>query len=457
LLEGLVNVMRIWQLRRTAGGGHPQASGLVTRFFRFWWSYRVELTAFWGTYWFFDLLTNLVGPHVASWVFYALLALVCFCRPIRRRVRAVFSRSGLRRRFAQAVRSTGCPGFSDAVPRPGPIKATMAGQLMRVRLCAGWDLEQLAKRAAAIAAYLGVREVRVLPDRTNAGVAEVAVIRRDPLSGGKPLPWPWLDKAMTSLWDPIPVGVDEDGNGVEMLLPERNVLIGGEPGAGKSVALSMLVAAAALDAGVRLSLFDGKLVELAMWEGCAEHYVEEKLDEAIKVLEELGSDMVERYRYLKVNFRRKITREDTQFPLRLVVVDELAVYTATGDKKLCDKFSSLLRDLVSRGRAAGIIVVAATQKPSSDIVPTSLRDLFGFRWALRCSTPQASDTILGSGWASRGFTASTIDAADRGVGLLLAEGGMPVRLKAYYLSDDDLKVLARRAEALRTADVERAS
>jgi DNA segregation ATPase FtsK/SpoIIIE-like protein len=140
-----------------------------------------------------------------------------------------------------------------------------------------------------------------------------------------------------------------------------------------------------------------------------------------------------------------------------VVVDELAVYTATGDKKLCDKFSNLLRDLVSRGRAAGIIVVAATQKPSSDIVPTSLRDLFGFRWALRCSTPQASDTILGSGWASRGFTASTIDAADRGVGLLLAEGGMPVRLKAYYLSDDDLKVLARRAEALRTADVERAS
>ena len=73
---------------------------------------------------------------------------------------------------------------------------------------AGGDMQSLA-----IAAYLGVREVRVLPDRTNAGVAEVAVIRRDPLSGGKPLPWPWLDKAMTSLWDPIPVGVGEDGDG----------------------------------------------------------------------------------------------------------------------------------------------------------------------------------------------------------------------------------------------------
>ena len=43
MLEGLANIMQIWQLRRSAGGGQMQASGLLTRFFRFWWSYRVEL------------------------------------------------------------------------------------------------------------------------------------------------------------------------------------------------------------------------------------------------------------------------------------------------------------------------------------------------------------------------------------------------------------------------------
>jgi DNA segregation ATPase FtsK/SpoIIIE-like protein len=47
-----------------------------------------------------------------------------------------------------------------------------------------------------------------------------------------------------------------------------------------------------------------------------------------------------------------------------------------------------------------MVTVATTQKPSADVVPTFLRDLFGFRWALRCSTPEASDTILGRGWAS---------------------------------------------------------
>jgi hypothetical protein len=461
VLEGLANIVSIWQLRRSAGGGQMAASGLVTRFLRFWWSYRVELAAFWGTYWFFDLLTASIGPHLASWVFYALLAVLLFCRPVRRRMRAVFTRSRLRRRFARAVRSTGCPGFSDAVPRPGPIKATQAGQLMRVRLCAGWDLEQLAKRASAIAAYLGVREVRVMPDRSNAGVAEVAVIRRDPLSGGRPLPWPWLDKAMTSLWDPIPVGVGEDGDVVEVSLPERNVLIGGEPGAGKSVAISMLVAAAALDPYARLSLFDGKLVELSMWRRCADHFVGADLNRAIEVLKELRADMEDRYGYLMDEGRRKITRGDQdRFPLRLVVIDELAVFTAGlggEDKKLAAECSNLFRDLVSRGRAAGIIVVGATQKPSSDIVPTALRDLFGFRWAMRCSTPQASDTILGSGWATQGFTASSIDGRDRGVGFLLSEGGWPVRLKSYYLSDEDLRTLAKRAEALRSADEEGAA
>src|SRR5207253_8952844 len=136
---------------------------------------------------------------------------------------------------------------------------------------------------------------------------------------------------------------------------------------------------------------------------------------------------------------------------------EMALFT-TGlggdEKKLAAECSNLLRDLVSRGRAAGIIVVAATQKPSSDVVPTALRDLFGFRWALRCSTPQASDTILGSGRATKGFSATSIEGKDRGVGLLLSEGGVPVRLKAYYLSDDDLKILVRRAEGLRKPDLE---
>src|SRR5207244_8872090 len=164
---------------------------------------------------------------------------------------------------------------------------------------------------------------------------------------------------------------------------------------------------------------------------CADHFVGADLNRAIEVLKELRADMENRYAYLMEEGRRKITRADQErFPLRLVVIDEMAVFT-TGlgrdEKKLAEECSNLLRDLVSRGRAAGIIVVGATQKPASDVVPTALRDLFGFRWALRSSTPQASDTILGQGWATQGFSASSIDAADRAVGFLLHAGLIPVR------------------------------
>ena len=82
-------------------------------------------------------------------------------------------------------------------------------------------------------------------------------------------------------------------------------------------------------------------------------------------------------------------------------------------------------------------------------MPSALRDLFGFRLAMRCTTPQASDTILGQGWASAGADASEIPGAQRGVGYLLAEGERPIRMRGFYLADDDVAAIAERAAAQR--------
>ena len=94
-----------------------------------------------------------------------------------------------------------------------------------------------------------------------------------------------------------------------------------------------------------------------------------------------------RYDRLDADRRRKITPDDSAHGVhpKVAVFDELAYYSATvGTKQERERFAVLVRDLVARGRAAGIIVIAATQRPSSDIIPTSLRDLFGYRWAFRC-------------------------------------------------------------------------
>jgi hypothetical protein len=319
-----------------------------------------------------------------------------------------------------------------------------------VRVPAGGQVPDLEAEAERLAAFLAVREVRVTRELDSARHARVVVLRRDPLADPVPIPWPLVGAGELSLWRPIPVGVDEDGSEVTVSLPERNLLLGGEPGAGKSNILQLLVAVGALDPSVRLTLLDPKLVELAGWQGSAARLVGPNVGDAIDVLKQLITEVDDRYLTLLANRARKVTEGDG-LPLHLVGIEELAYYTNGPDRKAAQAFSTLLRDFVARGRAAGMVTIATTQKPSADVVPTYLRDLFGFRWALRCSTPDASDTILGRGWASQGYSAASVDPATRGVGWLLQEGGIPTRLRACWLDDLTLADLARRAEQARGA------
>ncbi len=260
---------------------------------------------------------------------------------------------------------------------------------------------------------------------------------------GRPSPGP------LSIWDPVHLGIDEHGKHVCVGLAERNLAIAGEPGSGKSVALNLIAGHAALSLDCQLVLVDGKRVELGLWRACADTFVGPSITDGIEALRHLQSTMDSRYDELLAAGMRKITR-DSGVRVVVVIIDELAYFSATvGDSKQQKEFVALVRDLVARGRAAGVIVVAATQRPSADIVPTSLRDLFGYRLAFRCSTNASSDVILGHGWASEGYTATDIDPAARGVGWLIAEGGIPRRIKTAFLSDEDVAALARYAAHLR--------
>ncbi len=240
--------------------------------------------------------------------------------------------------------------------------------------------------------------------------------------------------ASLSIWKPIHLGTDETGRHVYVNLAERNMLIGGEPGSGKSVALQLIVAHAAMSADVRLILIDGKRVELGLWAACADRFVGPSIDDAIEVMHWLQGLIDERTDLLLQMRKRKVT-PDLGWPFYLVPIDEVAYFSATVGTSIQQKeFNATNRDIVARGRAPGIIPVEATQRPSADIIPTSLRDLFGYRWAFRCSTEASSDTILGHGWANMGYSAN----------------GIPRRMKAAYLSDEDIISLAADAATART-------
>jgi S-DNA-T family DNA segregation ATPase FtsK/SpoIIIE len=260
-----------------------------------------------------------------------------------------------------------------------------------------------------------------------------------------------------SMFDPIYVGIDEFGHPVYIRVIYKNLLAAGQPGGGKSGLMNTLTAHAALSARSRLVLFDGKQVELGMWDDIADEFVGPDLDHAIITLKRLQRVMDNRYAWLTAHRRREI-RPGDGINVITIVIDEIALYsTVLGTKAQQEEFITLFRDLVARGRAAAMPVIAATQRPSVDIIPKSLRDLFGYRAAFRCTSTGSSDIILGDNLSAAGFTATDIAPSNPGECQLIAEGGLPERIKVSYLTDADIIALAdyaawtRRTGSLPTA------
>src|ERR1700756_4589186 len=108
-----------------------------------------------------------------------------------------------------------------------------------------------------------------------------------------------------SMFDPVHLGQDEYGEHVHVNLAERNMLLGGEPGAGKSSGLNLIVAHGALSHDCKLILVDGKQVELGMWQACADGFIGTSIEDAIEAFRDFQGTMNDRYQKLLATGRRK--------------------------------------------------------------------------------------------------------------------------------------------------------
>ncbi len=325
-----------------------------------------------------------------------------------------------------------------------------------VELPDGGTYDEALKKRTKLAASSGrgVSRLYIDPVNDHEGRVRLWSPDRDPLSAPK------VDcelKGRTTpvdVWtERVPLGLTVRGAPMGFTMPGRSWLVGGEPEAGKSVACNILLCFAALDPTVDLWLADGKGVDLLDYEDLAYRAVLRPDPEAVlEMIEESIEDMEERGAQLAKLRVKKLTKELAQelgWSMSLLHIDELAYFTTQERDKLGEKITEKLRDHVSRGRYVGKFTSAATQRPSGKVVNTELRDLLSIRLALRCNTPQASDMILGQGWAGRGHNAQLIDASQRGSGLLFAEGSMPVTGRTGFLDDPDVTRLSRVAYGLR--------
>jgi DNA segregation ATPase FtsK/SpoIIIE, S-DNA-T family len=431
-----------------------------------WW-YRGELAPFAVALALFaSLEAGLVAlslPRLAAQIVAALLAVFAFAGLVRRsvRLRHAFLTRRVRERRAWALRHTwphvmranGLAVVSrsrEDLPTLHKIEHIPGGISCVVRLPRSLPPSEFEAARERIASDCHCTDASISPAHDLKHV-RLDLLWDDPLA--EPFQAPPLDQLSNGdIRQPAPVGYYGDGEDALLDIYQRHHLVGGASGSGKSVFVQQLLAWVALAENTRLFLLDAKGgVELGFWEQVAvasggRFAVLQQ--EGIEVLDELIELMRARLAEMRERGSRK--HEPTyEEPQIVVVIDELAAFTQGLDRKKAQEFNARLYELVAQGRAAGISVIAATQKPTIETVGAA-RDLFHYRVAFACPTPSMSDVILGEGQAAAGADASTIPQGHGGVGFILAEGDRVARrFRAFYLSDAELEALAQRCASAR--------
>ena len=242
---------------------------------------------------------------------------------------------------------------------------------------------------------------------------------------------------------PLAMGKGSGGEPVVADLASMpHVLVAGSTGSGKSVCINAIIASLLLELSperLRLLLVDPKRVELTPYQGLP-HLLSPVLveaDEALPALRGLVAEMQSRYKeFAKVSARNiesynsKMTDPAGRFPYIVLIVDELADLMMTVPAEV---EQSLCR-LAQLGRATGIHIVLATQRPSVDVLTGLIKANFPSRISFAVSSQVDSRTILDGSGAEK----------------LLGRGDMlfhptdilkPKRMQGAYISDKEVQAL----------------
>ena len=406
----------------------------------------MELGVVLGIYCSYLYLDKRVGSVFAVMIIVGLISILFSIRTIRRAVLSFLFRQRWQHKLESAVALSDSP-ISTRIPVVQKAERKSSSTRLTLQLKSGTTISDLERIAPELAVHHRLSAVRVEPNNRDLSVVYLKLIKGSPLSDGVAL-WPGKPGEIRSILRGVPIGIDEEGEVVTVYLAERSFLLGGEPGSGKSVTLANFLAYLIQDPTVDLYIFDGKPPELLSWKPLAKGFVGTDINAANSMLDTLHDLMNERYRVLEELRVKKVT-PDLGLSLVVVVIDELPYYLRNVDVRAAKEFYNKLQDLIARCRAAGIVVIVSAQKPSTDAVPSLLRDLIPVRLAFRCSTGDASDTILGNGWASQGYSASSIPLNDRGVGFVLGESSIPRLFRSFWLDDDTQSEVIKAALELR--------
>ena len=203
---------------------------------------------------------------------------------------------------------------------------------------------------------------------------------------------------------PLALGIGIDGEYIcEDLSTLPHLLLAGSTGSGKTVALNVILLSLIYrktPSELNLVLIDPKLVEFSLYRGIPHLLgnVVTDMNESVYVLQELIDLMESRYQKFQnaqvtkiSEYNSEVTKEK-RMPHTVVFIDELGDLMLSHGKKVED----LLGRLSQKARAAGIHLVLATQRPTSDIIKGLIKTNVPARLAFKVSNHVDSRVIIDS-------------------------------------------------------------
>jgi S-DNA-T family DNA segregation ATPase FtsK/SpoIIIE len=242
---------------------------------------------------------------------------------------------------------------------------------------------------------------------------------------------------------PIGIGMDVAGKPVVADLTRMpHLLVAGATGSGKSVCINSLITALLITRTpdeAQLILIDPKQVELSQYRGLPHLRlpVVTDMDKVVAALRWTVLEMERRYGMFADVGARNIVAFNDRFPAErlaylVVVVDELADMMMTA----AEDVERLICRLAQLGRAAGVHLVVATQRPSVDVLTGLIKANLPTRIAFAVSSQIDSRVILDRTGAER--------LLGRGDALYQAGDEMnPRRVQGAFASDEEIESVCR--------------
>lgn len=254
-----------------------------------------------------------------------------------------------------------------------------------------------------------------------------------------------LDEGLT-----FPLGVDTRLEHHTLdLLEQRHLLVGGTTGSGKSNFLTAIVANLALTRTpelLKLSILDPKGVDFHTFADLPQvpedGYIDDGEESVAYLLELVETEIEERREILKQSPAKSVQEHNElaeeadleQIPYHVIVIDEFAdLILALDDNR--DEFIEAVQRLTQTGRAFGISMIIATQRPSANVVPGEIKANLPCRISFELPSNTDSRVILDQPGAE--------DLEGAGDMIVLPRTGGELQLQTYYVPAMDTMTLMK--------------